>query len=251
VKNRWNNVITSFGLALATWLIALIVGGLSPDKTFMSRLLQIMGSDFPEGLVQFFTFWLFYFGILEIRSILQVLLHERKAFGMNLLPELEQYVLSPSDVNDVKLKVMDVERRTGAFILTDLIKKACTKFRANKSSSEALEIVAAQVRINLSNSVSEQSMIRYVAWAIPSVGFIGTIIGIASSLGNVKAEMDAGDIQGVTQALYLAFDTTLLSLFLSILLMFYFHFAEEKVERFHTEMEAYLIENLINRIYKN
>lgn len=250
MENRLINISLALSFAVATYFVVLFLNNLSSLESIIYRILQVMGGTFPEGLIQFFTFWIFYFGLLEIQSVSRRVDKEVLAYTFSILPEKEQFILNPHEVNTIKLKVLQIERNQQSYYLTDLIKKACTKYRANKSTTEALEIVTNQVRINLSNAESSQSMIRYVAWAIPSVGFIGTIIGIAGSLANVKAEMSNQDIQEVTEALYVAFDTTLLSLFLSICLMFYFHMVQEKVEKFHAQMESYVLENLINRIYK-
>lgn len=241
----------ALAIALILWVAIFTLGIFVDEYGLWGQILRIMGCTFPGGLIQFFTLWLFSFGLMEIYSVSKKVDKETIAYRFRFLPETEQYVLGPSDVNNIKLKVLENEKKGRAFVLTTLIKKACTKYRSNKSTSEALEIVTAQTRINMSKAESEQSMIRYVAWAIPSVGFIGTIIGIAASLGSVKGEMSASDILLVTDALNIAFDTTLFSLFLSIVLMFYFHIVQSKVDDFHLNMEDYVIENLINRIYKS
>ena len=108
------------------------------------------------------------------------------------------------------------------FLLIDMIKKACTKFRANKSVEESLSLVSALSDINQRGSDSEQSIIRYVAWAIPSVGFIGTVIGIAASLGVANNIVTQEGIDKVTNLLSIAFDTTLIALILSLILIFSF-----------------------------
>lgn len=250
MQNRAYNLVTGFVLAFLTVGLSIAIISLVSPDSWLFRMMQILGASLPEGIIQFFTLWIFYFGMLEIQAIARNIALENEAYTYRLLPEQEQYVLSPQDVNEIKLETLDLERNRKSFYLTDLVKKACTKYRANKSTTETLEVVTAQVRINLTLAESEQNMIRYVAWAIPSIGFIGTIIGIAGSLGNVGANMSEEDIQGVAQSLYVAFDTTLLSLLLSIILMFYFHVIQERIEKFHVNMESYVIENLINRIYK-
>lgn len=53
--------------------------------------------------------------------------------------------------------------------------------------------------------------------------------------------MEQADIQQVSQSLYVAFDTILLSLFLRIILMFQFQVVQEAVETLHTRMESYVI----------
>src|SRR3546814_16418854 len=63
------------------------------------------------------------------------------------------------------------------------------------------------------------AMVRYIAWAIPSIGFIGTVRGIGQALGLAYKAVE-GDITGVTSALGLAFNSTLIAMVLSIVLMF-------------------------------
>ena len=54
---------------------------------------------------------------------------------------------------------------------------------------------------------SELSMIRYISWAIPSIGFIGTVRGIGEALAQADKAVQ-GDIAGVTQSLGVAFNST-------------------------------------------
>lgn len=232
---------------IQTGLIMLITT-MSYQGTTAHRIFTGLGGHMPEGVIHAFTFFLFYFGILEVRRLLKEANHQEKAFDMKLLPEKEHFVLNPDEVNQIRLKVTDLGQNDN-YQLVDLIKKACTKFRANKSASEALEVVSAQAGINVRNTDSEQSLLRYVLTAIPSVGFIGTVIGIALSLGKAERAGEAGGIKEITTLLEIAFDTTLVALFLSLLLMYFYHDMQERVEKLHSRMESYIIENLINRIY--
>jgi len=215
---------------------------------FPHRALQLLGGEMPLGLVQQITYFLAIFALLEIRERNKEISRQYKGLALKLLPEKEQYVLAPDDVNEIKLAVIEQEK-TEKFIITDIVKKACTKYRSEKSVSQVMDVVAAQSRIGLNKAESDQSMIRYVAWAIPSVGFIGTIIGIASSLGYAdQIGGDGGGISLVTGALNVAFDTTLVSLFLSIILMYFFHAFQSKSEMLYSDLEEYVLENLVNRI---
>ena len=65
-------------------------------------------------------------------------------------------------------------------------------------------------------------MIRYIAWAIPSIGFIGTVRGISDALGQAYKAVE-GDIAGVTASLGVAFNSTFIALVISIVLMFFMH----------------------------
>nr|VFK26469.1 MAG: Biopolymer transport protein ExbB/TolQ [Candidatus Kentron sp. MB]VFK30366.1 MAG: Biopolymer transport protein ExbB/TolQ [Candidatus Kentron sp. MB]VFK75188.1 MAG: Biopolymer transport protein ExbB/TolQ [Candidatus Kentron sp. MB] len=69
---------------------------------------------------------------------------------------------------------------------------------------------------------AENSMIRYLIWAIPSIGFLGTVRGIGQAL-SLADEALAGNIAGMTDSLGVAFNSTLVALLISIVLMFFFH----------------------------
>jgi biopolymer transport protein ExbB/TolQ len=245
MKNRFNVVMISVGAAFVLELVLVLLLKQFPGN----RILIMLGGDFPTGIIQAFTFFLFFFGLLDIRDQLKFAEREQSVFKMKILPEKENWILSPQDVVDIRMKVVEIEKKKKYF-LTDLIKKTCNKYRSDKSPGDALQVLSEQVKINLANSESEQSLIRYVAWAIPSVGFIGTVIGIANSLGYAKDAASEGGIEKITSALSVAFDTTLVALFLSIILMFFYHNLQERVEKLHSKSESYIIENLINRIYK-
>jgi len=248
MNERYNSLIMSVSIALTFSLVIALLAFIVPAGTFTSRILTLMGGEFPGGLIQTFCYFLFFYGLFEIRRLNKNVAAENKAFGLGLLPETEQYVLLPDDVAKLKLQMIELERK-GKFLLVDLIKKACTKYRSSHSIPETMEIVSKQSAINLRNSDSEQSLIRYIAWAIPSVGFVGTVIGIAASLSEAKNAVSAQGIERVTSLLNIAFDTTLIALVLSLILMYVFHSMQAKIEQMHTNQESYVLENLVNRMF--
>lgn len=247
MNTRNINLTISIAITFIIGLVLYFLHGMM-DAGSAKRFFTMLGGDLPTGFIQLFCYFLFFFGLLEILRISSGASREEKALESQLLPEAEQYVLSADDVNDIKLKMVEISK-TGNTLLTDLIKKTCTKFRANKSVEESLSVVNSQSDINMRNSESEQSIIRYVAWAIPSVGFIGTVLGIASSLSLANNAVSQEGINKVTSMLGVAFDTTLIALILSLILMFFFHNLQEKIDRLHSSIQGYVIDNLINRIY--
>lgn len=245
LKNRIFRFIISVILtAVLMFIIVSSTGGDNP-----SRLLVMLGGTLPEGLIQGVTYFLFIFGMFEVYVILNRLSVESDAFNAHFLPEKENWVMDVDDVNQLKLNMQQIEH-TNKYYLTDLIKKACIKYRLNKSSSEVLGLVESQVKIYNSNMESEQAFISYVAWAIPSVGFIGTVLGIAASLGYANQATTPEGIEKVTSMLAVAFDTTLVALFLSVILMYFIHYVRKKQDVFFAKLSSYMIENLINRLYK-
>src|SRR5204863_6351439 len=71
------------------------------------------------------------------------------------------------------------------------------------------------------------TLTRYILYLLPVIGFIGTVEGISKALMNISRvlpmvkDLDGfmGNLTSVTSALQIAFDSTLLALFLSAALM--------------------------------
>jgi biopolymer transport protein ExbB/TolQ len=62
--------------------------------------------------------------------------------------------------------------------------------------------------------------VRTITWAVPILGFLGTVIGITMAIANVTPEQLDTSLSSVTDGLAVAFDTTALALALSMVLVF-------------------------------
>jgi biopolymer transport protein ExbB/TolQ len=94
---------------------------------------------------------------------------------------------------------------------------------------------------------SELSMVRYISWAIPSIGFIGTVRGIGDALGQAYKAVE-GDISGVTVSLGVAFNSTFVALVLSIVIMFALHQLQLSQERLVLSTQRYIDRHLIRHL---
>ena len=64
------------------------------------------------------------------------------------------------------------------------------------------------------------ALIRTITWAVPILGFLGTVIGITMAIANITPDQLESSLPEVTAGLAVAFDTTALSLALSMILVF-------------------------------
>ncbi len=94
---------------------------------------------------------------------------------------------------------------------------------------------------------ADNAMIRYIIWAIPSIGFIGTVRGIGQALSQAEEAL-VGDIAGMTSSLGTAFNSTLVALLASILLMLLLHVMQRAQEKRLIDIQAYCEEFLLKRI---
>ncbi|MBL8854534.1 MAG: MotA/TolQ/ExbB proton channel family protein [Planctomycetaceae bacterium] len=97
------------------------------------------------------------------------------------------------------------------------------------------------------------SLIRLMVWAIPMLGFLGTVLGISEALGglNLGAGADlSGLINNLKSSLYVAFDTTALALSYGVLLMF-IQFGLDRVESANVSRVDQLAEEFILENFQN
>ncbi len=136
---------------------------------------------------------------------------------------------------EVESQVRRAPRLRGK-ILPDVILAALHRFDATRSIQDAAHAVSERCEMAYEQLESDLSLIRYIAWAIPSVGFIGTVRGISEALGQADMAIK-GDISGVTSSLGLAFNSIFIALLLSIGLMLMVHLLQSRQESLIIDME--------------
>jgi chemotaxis protein MotA len=245
MKNLRNLTLSSGIALLITGLCMLLLSLISKENSpGLYRFLLLLGGDVINGgYIQSVTYLAFFWAWFEVQEKLKVIARERKAFKMNFIPTNDKHVFMPQDINNLKFKLIEFEKKE-KYILSDLLKKACTKFRTSGSLSELIDIVSIQIEVSQEKSEGDQSVIRYLTWVIPSVGFVGTVIGISQAL----IVANTGDMERITMLLGVAFDTTLVALVLSIIIMWFVHRLQEETDRFHSDLKEFVIDNLINKI---
>ncbi len=88
-------------------------------------------------------------------------------------------------------------------------------------------------------------LVRIIVWAIPMLGFLGTVIGITQTLGGLDFTDGTAAVDRLKSGLYVAFDTTALGLVLSVLAIFLQFPVERSEQRLLSEIDA-RISNLVS-----
>ncbi len=91
------------------------------------------------------------------------------------------------------------------------------------------------------------ALLRFITWAIPIVGFLGTVLGITGAISGVTPEVLEHSLGGVTDGLAEAFDTTALALFLTMILMFVSYLVERLEQGVLTRVDQYVDDELAHR----
>jgi len=170
--------------------------------------------------------------------------HERALLERDLVPVAPGARILPEDAREYarQIQALPEEERRRLFPRTALA--ALNRFRATRSIQDASSTTREVCAAESDRLDSELAMIRYIAWAIPSIGFIGTVRGIGEALTQAHRAVQ-GDISGVTESLGVAFNSTFVALLLSLLLMFVLHQLQLKHERQVLDTESHVDERLL------
>lgn len=180
------------------------------------------------------------------------LCRQRKAFEMALLPTEEGARIMHEDARPLLRKLEETNDRSGPFILANMIRLALSKYASSRSSSEVSETVRIQAEVDQGRLVTSMATVHYLAWAIPSLGFLGTVRGLAGCLTMAGSDEDNVKvfIEQATRHLTVAFDCTLIALILSLIIMFLVHSVQRDEEAVVIDCQQYCLEHLVNRLYE-
>lgn len=176
---------------------------------------------------------------------------ERALHTMGLLPEDDRTVLVPTALNEWRQKALAAAARVPGF-LPMLIDECILYFRANQAADKAQGMMTAMVDLELHRVDLAYTTQRYLAWVIPTTGFIGTVVGIARALQHVRPEEGEAieEAMGpVVDSLGLAFNTTILALIFSAILVLAMQVTQRREEEAINASSGYCLRNLINRLY--
>ena len=172
---------------------------------------------------------------------------ERKILQMNFIPINQGTSILPEDAREYSRPIQALSESDQAYLLPRALLTALHRFRSTRNIQDVSNSVRATCESESDRLDSELSMIRYIAWAIPSIGFLGTVRGIGQALGQAHQAVQ-GDIAGVTQSLGIAFNSTFVALLISIVIMFLLHQLQLAQERIVLDTESYADNRLIQHL---
>ena len=172
---------------------------------------------------------------------------ERRLLEEDLVPVAEGTRILPEDAREYARQIQRLPPGQQQHLLPRALLSALHRFTATRNIQDVSATAHGVAQVESERLDSELSMVRYIAWAIPSIGFLGTVRGIGDALGQAHKAVE-GDIEGVTRSLGTAFNSTFIALLISIGLMFLLHQLQLRQERLVLDTETYLDRNLIRHL---
>ncbi|HSD68653.1 MAG TPA: MotA/TolQ/ExbB proton channel family protein [Woeseiaceae bacterium] len=177
----------------------------------------------------------------------RTLMRERRLLEVELVSIAEGMRILPEDTREFARQVQALPDEDQKSLLPRALLAALRRFSTTRNIQDVSSSTHTIFESEANRLDSELSMIRYISWAIPSIGFIGTVRGIGEALAQANKAVQ-GDIAGVTQSLGVAFNSTFIALLISIVLMFLIYQLQLMQERLVFDSEIYLDDKLIRHM---
>ncbi|MFT5140787.1 MAG: hypothetical protein ACI9CB_002452, partial [Rhodothermales bacterium] len=228
----------------AILLIVLMARVLPPDAAAI--MLDIKRSSWPFTVQN--VLWIaFFIGLGELSLRWRGGRLEESQFDREYLPVEEETVLRPGDdITPIYQKVRSSRYRRICF-LPRLIERCVLNFNLSQSVDQTNALLNSSLELMLHELELRYNMIRYITWLIPSLGFIGTVIGImlALNFAGDRSNVESPEmLYEVTQRLGVAFSTTLLALIMASILVFLQNIIQGREENTLNKAGQYCLDNL-------
>ena len=228
----------------ATAIIAEQTLRIQEDESYTpERSLYVLIRDFEQEACLVLMLWAF--AIMGFKAVRAA--GERKLLLQELVEVREGVRILPEDTREYARTLQALPDSVREMLLPRVLLSSLERFGSTQNVQDVSSVANTLCESEGERLESELSMIRYIAWAIPSVGFIGTVRGIGEALGQAHRAVD-GDIAGVTQSLGTAFNSTFIALLISIVVMFLVHQLQLLQERQVFETQTYIDHNLIRHM---
>lgn len=239
----------------ATWAV-FKYGPLLCPGTALQPAWDLLATCLWIGKVEVFMFaW----GLLMLAAKALRCAAQRRPLRWRALPEPfgEDRRVSPADADACLAHVQGLCRRPRRSILLNRVWLALEHLRQAQSVQEVRGAMSGQAAIDANLLDSSYSMLRFLVWVIPILGFIGTVtgIGIAVSrfadfipqVSEIEKAMDSlrTGLGQVTTGLGAAFNTTLVALILVAPLMLLTSWLRHSEERLLAEIDQYTNHELL------
>lgn len=172
---------------------------------------------------------------------------ERKLLDRELIHVPEGIKVLPEDAKDYARQLEELPPEDQPRLVVRVLQRTLDRFAATRSIRDSAETSRAVCDSEADRLDSGLAMIRYIAWAIPAIGFIGTVRHIGDALLQAHKAV-TGDITNVTSSLGIAFNATFVALSLTIVLMFFLHQLQQSQESFVHDTDHWIDQRLIRHM---
>jgi hypothetical protein len=172
---------------------------------------------------------------------------ERRAFRAEVLPPWEGERVPVADAVPLLAGISRLPSWLQCTLLARRVAGVLT-FLAQRQTTGELDDHLRNLADNDALAVENSyGLTRFISWAIPILGFLGTVLGITAAISGVTPEVLEKNLSAVTDGLALAFDATALALALTMIVMFLSFVTDRQEQGILLEVDHYVDQHLAHR----
>lgn len=248
---RFTRASSVFSFCIAVLLTAAGYGSLLPfrDTHFAQMFTE-------RGVVQYLTvlfgFWALTILFIKTRKIKA----QRRALGLKLVPQVHDFVLTAATADQVLSRLQGRCDDPRSFILLNRIELALSNLKNMGRISDFVDMLQSQADNDEDVVESSYSLLRGLVWAIPVLGFIGTVQGLSQAVGHFGSVLTENTevgtlkpaLQGVTAGLATAFETTFVALVAALAIQLLLTMVKRSEEELLDDCKEYCQRELVGRV---
>ena len=165
-------------------------------------------------------------------------------FDVDLFDDFDQ---DSKDIESTLRALEELPPDVKGTLLAQIFSATLRRYAITQRVQDAADVIEPAINANALKNDTEISLIKYIVWAIPSIGFLGTVRGIGQAMAQVGTAV-AGDIVPMTSSLGVAFNSTFVALMLSVVLMFLISYLQRNQDEQLIKVQEYCERHLIKRI---
>ena len=211
-----------------------------------------------RGTTQYVTmvlsFWCI--GLLVLKWL--NLRKQRHAMMIQALPNDISEEINLSNLKQFHDHLITFPRPLRNTYMVNRVRKALEFFYVRRNNPETATMISSLSEVDAAKANGSYGIVKVFLWAIPIMGFIGTVVGIGAAIGGFGAVFGAGEggdmsqikepLLNVLSSMAVAFDTTLLALVVSIILSFPSSSLQGQEDDLVSDVDEYCVDHLLKRL---
>jgi len=181
---------------------------------------------------------------------------QRRALAFRIVPDDPAFVLTPQNVDEVFHRIYECVDEARQFVIFHRITTALSNLRNLGRVTDVDEILRAQNEADESSMETSYSLLTGFVWAIPVLGFIGTVEGLSIAIGGFGGVLSSANdfeqiklaLRGVTGGLSTAFETTLHGLVAALVIQLTMTGLKKAEEEFLDACSEYCSKHIVSRL---
>jgi len=181
---------------------------------------------------------------------------QERALQLQILPDSYDFVLSPVTAKEILNNLYALVDDPRHFLLLNRILRSLGSLKNMGRVSDVDEVLRSQADNDENHMEGTYTLVSGFVWAIPVLGFIGTVLGLSDAIGTFGGIMTKGadvealktGLQGVTAGLSVAFDTTLIALVAALAIQLLLTMLRQREQDFLDRCGDYCHANIVSKV---